>query len=75
VSFLHGVRDTVVRDQAGNLFARGTSKGGTFGKRCRAQPDCNNGIRNRNPKERYLLGSRRTLNKTSRQTVDLEVAK
>jgi hypothetical protein len=55
--------------------ARGTSKGRTFGKRRRAQPECNNGVRNRDLKERLRLGSRRTFGRIFRKTVELEIAK
>jgi hypothetical protein len=57
----------------GNV-ARGTSKGWMFGKRCRAQLECNNSIRNQGLKER-LQGSRRTLHKTFKQSVGLEIMK
>jgi hypothetical protein len=55
--------------------AMGTLKGQTFGKRRRAQPECNNVIRNRDLKERLLLGSRRTLNKTFKLIVRLDIMK
>jgi hypothetical protein len=38
-------------------------------------PECSNGIRSRGLKERLHLGSRRTLNKTFTQTIELEIAK
>jgi hypothetical protein len=63
------------KNRTRDIVARGTSKGRTFGKRRRAQPECNNGIRNRGLKERLRLGSRRTLNKTVSQAVELEIAK
>jgi hypothetical protein len=63
------------KERTWKIVARGTSKGRTSRKRCRAQPECNSGIRNRDLKERLLLGSRRTLNKTFRQTAGLEIVK
>jgi hypothetical protein len=53
--------------------ARGAPKGQTFERTCRAQPECNNGIRSQGLKERLRLESRRTLNKVFRQTVELEI--
>jgi hypothetical protein len=42
-------------------------RGRTFGKTRRVELECNNGIRNRDLKERLCLGSRRTLSKIFRQ--------
>jgi hypothetical protein len=42
---------------------------------CRAQPECNNGIRNRDLKERLRLGSKGDINKTFRETLGVEIAK
>jgi hypothetical protein len=55
--------------------ARGTLTGWTFGKRRRAQPECNNGIRNRGLKERLRVRNKGTLNKIFRRTIELEVGK
>jgi hypothetical protein len=66
-------RDTVQRPGRDNV-SRGTSKGWMFRKR-RAQQECNTSIRNRGLKERLHLRSGRTLNKTFRKTVELEIAK
>jgi hypothetical protein len=55
--------------------ARGTSKGQMFGKRYQAQLKYNNSIRRQGLKQRLHLGSRRALNKTFRQIVELDIAK
>jgi hypothetical protein len=55
--------------------ARGISKGQTFRKRRRAQLECSNIIRRQGLKERLYLGSRRTLSKTFKHIVELEIAK
>jgi hypothetical protein len=56
-------------------FTRGAPEGLTVEKKWQKGPECNNGIRNKGLKERLCLGSRRTLNKIFRHTVELEVAK
>jgi hypothetical protein len=56
--------------------ARGTSKGRTFRKRCRAQPECISGIRDRDLKEQLcLLRKERTFGRILRKTIELEIAK
>jgi hypothetical protein len=79
VPFLHSIRDAVIKREWKNWtrddFVRGTPKGPKFKKRHRAQQKYNSGIRNQGLKERLRLGSRRTLNKTFRQTIELEVTK
>jgi hypothetical protein len=64
-------RKTRTRDNV----AKGTLKGWTFGKRNRAQPEYNNGIRNRGIKQQLRPGSR-TLNmtlETAKQTVGTSI--
>jgi hypothetical protein len=55
--------------------AKGTPKGGTFGKRRRARPECNNGIRKRDLNQQLRLGSKGNINETFRQTLSLEIVK
>jgi hypothetical protein len=65
VPFLHRARDTVVRE----LYEEHLKK------RRLAQPECNNGIRDRDLKGQLRLGSKRAFNKTTRQAFGLEVVK
>jgi hypothetical protein len=94
VLFLHDIRDIIVADKARTRLPR-TQKGRTFGKRCWAEPEVINGIRNQGSRQQLCLrterttingvrgqsrrqepslGSRTTLNKTFRKTVELEFA-
>jgi hypothetical protein len=43
--------------------ACGTPKGRTFGKKCRGQPECNNGIKDIGLKGQLRLGSKKAFNK------------
>jgi hypothetical protein len=63
------------KNQTKDNVGRGTLTGQTFGKGHGAQPECNNSTRNRGLKERLCVGSRRTLNKIFRRTIELEVKK
>jgi hypothetical protein len=63
------------KNRTKDSVAVGTSKGRAFGKTHQAQPECNNGIRDRGQKELLCLGSKRTLNKTFRHTVKLKIGK
>jgi hypothetical protein len=54
---------------------QGAQKRRTFGKRRRAEPECNSGIRVRDLKKRLRLGSMRAIKKALRQITGLEVAK
>lgn len=54
---------------------QGTPKGPMFEKRQWTWPECSSSIRDRGLKEHLHLGSKRTLNKTFRQTIELEIAK
>jgi hypothetical protein len=56
-------------------FTRGAPEGLTVEKKWQKGSKCNNGIRIQSLKELLCLGSRRTLSKIFRHTVDLEVAK
>jgi hypothetical protein len=63
------------RGQSKGNVVQGTRKGRSFGKRCRTQPECNNGIRHRDLKERLRLGSKGNVNETFRETLWQEIAK
>jgi hypothetical protein len=65
---------TVLQDLTCDIV-RGATKGSTFEKRRRRWQECSNGIRGRGIKQKLLLGGKRTLNDTLRQTLELEVAK
>jgi hypothetical protein len=52
---------------------QGSQKGWTFRKRHRAQPECNNGIRNQDLKVKLHLGSKGNVNETFRKTLGLEI--
>jgi hypothetical protein len=54
---------------------QGTRKGWTFGKKHWVQPECNNGIRNRDLQELLRLESKGKVNKTFRETLGLEITK
>jgi hypothetical protein len=54
---------------------QGTPDGPTFEKRRWTCPGCSNSMRDRGLKEQLHLGSKRKLNKTFRQTVELEITK
>jgi hypothetical protein len=71
MSFVQGVRDTVVKDKA----VLRTQKGRTFGKRRRAKLECINGIRDRDVKKQLRLRKKRTSSRIFRKTVELEVVK
>jgi uncharacterized protein with gpF-like domain len=48
--------------------ARGTSKGQAFGKRCRAQPECNNEIRDRGTIRQLCLKKETTTGNSIKRT-------
>jgi hypothetical protein len=74
VPFLQRARDMVFRDQAGTVLYE-ESLIDEHSEECRAQPGCNNDIRDWGQKEQLHLGSKRAINKTVRQTFELEVVK
>jgi hypothetical protein len=55
--------------------ARGTSRGWMLRKRCRAQPECINGIRDRDLQEQLCLRKKRAFGRILRKTIELEIAK
>jgi hypothetical protein len=57
------------------LYLQGTRKGRMFRKRHQAKPEYINDISNRAARRQLRLGSRTTVNKTFRTTVEVEIAK
>jgi hypothetical protein len=63
------------KTQTGDNVVQGALKGQTFGKRRRAQPECNNGTKNKGLRELLCLGSKGNVNETFKETLGLEIAK
>jgi hypothetical protein len=59
----------------GRDVLQGAPKGQTIGKKCRAQLECVNGIRDQNLKEQLRLREDRTSGRIFRKTAELEIAK
>jgi hypothetical protein len=66
--------DVVRKNQTRDKFARELRKGRTFRRSRRAQPECNNGIRNRQLQEQLRLRSERTCGRIFGK-IGLEIAK
>jgi hypothetical protein len=69
-----GILEPTERQNDDNVV-RGNPKGWTFYKRHRAQPNCNNGIKDWGLKQQLWLGSKWNVNKALRRIIVLEVIK
>jgi hypothetical protein len=74
VSFLHGVRDTVVRDKGRTKLCQDPERT-HFREETSGEPEGINGIRIQGLKELLLLGCKGNINKTFREILGLENAK
>jgi hypothetical protein len=63
------------KGQGQNNVTSGALKGRTFGKRRRTKPEGITGIRKQGSRQEPRLGSRATLGRIFRKTVELEIAK
>jgi hypothetical protein len=74
-AFLHGLRDTVIRDKARTRLYQEPTKDEHSGRGIGRKLEGITGIKNQGSRQQLHLGSRTTLNKIFRKMAQMEIAK